>query len=194
MKLKIFNYETVTSTNDEAMTLIKEKNKKRGYVHAIKQTKGRGTHGKSWISSKGNLFSSIFFPLEKNYPTFSEFSIINPVLISEIIKHFCKKQIVNLKFPNDIFVNKKKICGILQEVVTSKDKKFIIIGIGLNITSNPSLNGKYKATNIFFETLKKPNINEIINLIILTYEDFFKNIESYEFNYFKKKSNFMAIS
>ena len=41
MKLKIFNYETVTSTNDEAMTLIKEKNKKRGYVHAIKQTKGK---------------------------------------------------------------------------------------------------------------------------------------------------------
>jgi len=192
MKLKIFNFEAVTSTNDKAIALIKEKNKKKGYVNAIRQTKGRGTHGKNWISNKGNLFSSIFFPLEKNYPTFDEFSIINPVLISEVIKFFCKKQIVNLKFPNDIFVNKKKICGILQEVITSKNKRFIVIGIGLNIISSPSLNEKYKATNIFFETLKKPHINEIINLIILSYEDFFKNIESYEFNYFKKKSNLMA--
>tara|TARA_B110000438_G_scaffold300767_1_gene353931 strand:+ start:3325 stop:3909 length:585 start_codon:yes stop_codon:yes gene_type:complete len=194
MKLKIFNFEAVTSTNDEAIALIKEKNKKRGYVNALRQTKGRGTHGKNWISDKGNLFSSIFFPLEKNYPTFDEFSIINPVLISEVIKYFCKKQIVNLKFPNDILVNKKKICGILQEVITLKNKRFIIIGIGLNIVSSPSLNEKYKATNIFFETLKKPHINEIINLIILSYEEFFKNIELYEFNYFKKKSNLMATS
>ena len=192
MKLKIVNFEKVSSTNDVAIDLIKKKNKKIGFVCSKSQTKGRGTYGKKWISQKGNLFVTIFFQIKKKYPPFSEFAIINSILISNVIKKYCKN--ISLKYPNDIFVNKKKICGILQEVVTSKDKKFIIIGIGLNITSNPSLNGKYKATNIFFETLKKPNINEIINLIILTYEDFFKNIESYEFNYFKKKSNFMAIS
>ena len=93
MKLNIFNFNIVTSTNDVAIKLIKSKKNKTGFVHAKKQTKGRGTYGKKWISKEGNLFGSIFFPLKKNYPPFNEFSIINPVIISNAIKVFCNKNI-----------------------------------------------------------------------------------------------------
>ena len=61
MKFKIFKFKSVTSTNDVSIDLIKEKKETIGCVLAETQTKGRGTHGKSWISDKGNLFSSIFF-------------------------------------------------------------------------------------------------------------------------------------
>ena len=108
MKFKIFKYEKVTSTNDIAMNLIKEKENFSGYVSAKIQTKGRGTRGKEWVSEKGNLFGSIFFPLKKNYPEFNEFSVINPIIISDVLKNFCKFKSINLKYPNDIFVNKKK--------------------------------------------------------------------------------------
>ena len=94
--------------------LIKKNKNEAGCVYADEQTKGRGTHGKDWISKKGNLFSSIFFILKDNYPPFNEFAIINSIIISDVIKNFCTKQNINLKFPNDIFVNGKKICGILQ--------------------------------------------------------------------------------
>ena len=123
MKFEIFKYEKVTSTNDIAISLIKNKEKFFGYVYAKIQTKGRGTHGKEWISEQGNLFGSIFFPLKKNYPEFNEFSVINPIIISEVIKNFCKGKKVSLKWPNDVFVNKKKICGILQELITLNSKK-----------------------------------------------------------------------
>ena len=109
MKFEIFKFENVTSTNDVAINLIKGKQKEIGCVYTDTQTKGRGTHGRKWISDKGNLFSSIFFPLEDNYPPFNEFSIISPVIISDVIRHFCDKKNVNLKFPNDVFVNKKEI-------------------------------------------------------------------------------------
>jgi len=194
MKFEIFKFENVTSTNDIAINLIKKEQKETGCVYAETQTKGRGTHGKEWISDKGNLFGSIFFPLKNNYPSFNEFSTINPIIISDVIEHFCEKKSINLKFPNDIFVNRKKICGILQELIVSNNKKFLIIGIGVNIVSNPNVNNIYQATNILLETQKKPKINEIIDLIIFSYEKFFIDLNSYNYKHFKKKADLMALN
>tara|TARA_Y100000590_G_scaffold434989_1_gene553883 strand:- start:164 stop:748 length:585 start_codon:yes stop_codon:yes gene_type:complete len=194
MKFEIFKYDNVTSTNDMAIDLIKKEKKETGYVYAVTQTKGRGTHGKGWVSDKGNLFGSIFFPLKNNFPPFNEFFTINPLILSEVIQHFCDKKNINLKFPNDIFVNKKKICGILQELIVSNSRKFLIIGIGVNIISNPKINNKYKATNILSETEKKPDIKDIIDLIIFSYEKFFENLNSYNYENFKRKANLMALN
>ena len=192
MTFKIFKYQSVTSTNDVAINLIKKEKKEKGCVHAIFQTEGRGTKGKKWISQKGNLFLSIFFQLKKKYPPFNEFSIINPIIISEILKLFCDEKSIGLKFPNDILVNKKKICGVLQEVISFNDKKFLIIGIGLNVIKNPTIKNKYEATNIYEESNKKTKTNEIINLIISSYEKFFLNINSYNYLKFKKKADLMV--
>ena len=194
MKFEIFKFESVTSTNDVAINLIKEKEKEFGCVYARIQTKGRGTRGKKWISDEGNLFVSIFFPLKNNYPPFNEFSIINPIIISGVIKHFCEKKNINLKFPNDVFVNRKKICGILQELITVNSKKFLIIGIGINIVSNPKINNKYQATNILLETQKKPTIKNIMDLIIFSYEKFFIDLNSYNYGYFKKQAYLMTLN
>ena len=193
MKFEIFKFDKVTSTNDVAMDMIKKNKKEFGCVYSNFQTNGKGTYGKQWISEKGNFFGSIFFPLKNNYPLFNEFSIINPIIISDIIKKFCKKDNVNLKFPNDIFVNKKKICGILQELITINKKKFLIIEVGLNIISNPILTGKYEATNILLESRKKPKIKTILNLIIASYEKFFTSLTTYNFLKFKKKAELMSL-
>jgi len=194
MKFEVFKFENVTSTNDVAINLIKEEQKEFGCVYADIQTKGRGTHGREWISDKGNFFGSIFFPLKNNYPPFNEFSIINPVIISGVIKHFCKKGNINLKFPNDVLVNGKKICGILQELIISNNKNFLIIGIGVNIVSSPNINNKYQATNILSQTKKIPKIKEIIDLIITSYEKFFVDLNSYNYVNFKKKADLMALN
>ena len=194
MKFKIFKFKRVTSTNDEACNLIEKEKKETGCVYADIQTKGRGTHGKKWVSDKGNLFGSIFFPLENNYPPFNEFSIINPVILSNIIKNYCEKKNISFKWPNDVLVNKKKICGILQELITSNGKKFLIIGIGINIVSNPTIDNEYQATNIFFETHAKPPIREIIDKIIFSYEKFFLDLNSYNYLSFKKKVDLMSVN
>jgi len=194
MRFEIFKFEKVTSTNEVAIKLIREKQKEIGCVYADTQTKGRGTHGRTWISDKGNLFGTLFFPLEDNYPPFNEFSIINPILISDVIKHFCYKETINLKFPNDVFVNRKKICGVLQETITTDNRKFLIIGIGVNIVSNPDINDKYKATNILIETKKKPRIKDIIDLIISSYEKFFVDLNMYDYESLKKKAESMVLN
>ena len=194
MKFEIFKFKSVTSTNDVAINLIKEEKKEVGCVYADKQIKGRGSHGREWISDEGNLFGSIFFPLKNNYPPFNEFSIINPIIISDVIRHFCEKKNISFKFPNDVFVNGKKICGILQELITLNSSKFLIIGVGINIISNPFINNKYQATNILLETQKKPAINEIINLIVSSYERFFNELNLYDYINFKKRVDSMIVN
>ena len=191
MKFKIFKFKTVTSTNDVAINLIKKKNR-MGCVYAERQIKGRGTHGKRWISEQGNLFGSIFFPLKKNYPPFNEFTIINPIIISSVIEHFCEKKKISFKWPNDVFVNGKKICGILQELVTLESNKYLIVGIGVNVVSHPNIIAKYKATNILVETKKKPQIKKIIKMIINSYEKFFYNLNLYDYKKFKERAESMA--
>ena len=193
MKLKIYKFNKVTSTNDIAIDLIRKKKKLSGYIYADTQTKGRGYRGRKWISKTGNLFSSLFFSLKENYPGFHEFSIINPIIVSNVIKNFCDIKKINFKFPNDIMINKKKVCGLLQEMITFDDKKFLIIGIGINIISNPNINNKYKATNILYETNNKPKIEEIAKLLVRVYENFFSHINQYNYINFKKKVDLMAI-
>ena len=193
MKFKIFNYEEVTSTNDIAMNLIKGREISFGYVSAKTQTKGRGTRGREWVSERGNLFGSIFFPLKKNYPEFNEFSVINPIIISNVLKNFCEFKSINLKHPNDIFVNKKKICGILQEKINFNNIDFLIIGVGINLVSNPILNNNYKATNILDETKKKPENNKVVDLLLSSYEKFFVDLDSYNYHNYKKKADSMAL-
>ena len=192
MKFTIFKFKSVTSTNDVAINLIQQKKEEFGCVYADIQTKGRGTHGKNWISYEGNLFGSLFFLLESNYPTFNEFSIINPVILSGVIENYCGKKNISFKWPNDVLVNGKKICGILQELVTSKSKKFLIIGIGINIVSHPNINSEYKATDIISESEIKPSIREIMDKIVSSYENFFLNLDSYNYLSFKKKADLMA--
>ena len=194
MKFEIFKFKKIVSTNNSAINLIKYKKKMLGFVYADAQTRGRGTFGKKWISKKGNFFGSIFFPLKMNYPPSGKFSIINAVIMAEIIKSICKGNKVNLKFPNDIFLNNKKICGVLQEIITIKEKKFLIVGVGLNVVSNPKIRGEYQATNIFKETSKKPKIRDIVKLTISAYKKFFANLNSYNYLQFKNKANLISLN
>ena len=193
MKFKIFKFESVTSTNDVAINLIKEKKISNGCVYADIQTKGKGTKGKKWVSEIGNLFGSFFFPLKNPYPPFNEFFIINPVIISEILNKFCEKKIISFKWPNDILLNGKKVCGILQEVIIINGMKFLIIGIGINIISHPNLKNTYLASNILEETKKQPSTKEIMHLLKESYENFFDNLKEYSYINFKKKMEVISI-
>ena len=81
----------------------------------------------------------------------------------------------------------------MQEIITTSSKQFLIIGIGLNIVSNPKIKNKYGATNILNEGHEKPKISEVLHLIISSYEKFFKNLNSYNYSIFKVKAESMAL-
>jgi len=185
MRFKKFKYETVGSTNSKAIKLIREKKQKEGFIFAGTQTHGRGTRGKKWISRKGNLFVTVFFKFDPKKIKFQEYAILNAYIIRKIISKFISKKI-NIKWPNDIIIEKKKVCGILQEVVSFKEKQFLIVGLGLNIQSSPNLYN-LKTTFLKKYTKKKLDKYKILKDIKLTYEKLFKDSKKYQFLHLKKK-------
>ena len=164
MKLKKYLYKKVESTNNVALRLIKQGNQ-RGIILTDQQTKGKGQRKNKWISIKGNLFLSVFFEISKKI---SLSKIIN--LNLKIIKKIIYKKIntlILIKKPNDILINKKKVCGILQETIFKKNRKYLIVGIGINISSSPKINNY---------TNKNLNRLELFKEIKLLYE---KNLHSF---------------
>ena len=158
MKYKIFKFKRVKSTNNTAIRIIKESNCNLGMVISETQVKGKGQYGRKWISLKGNLFVSFFGKLNKSKLKISTITKINCLLVKELISKYTKKKIL-FKKPNDLLIDKKKISGILKEVILIKDNKFLITGIGINITKNQIIKN-YPATNL--KEVTKKNISKII--------------------------------
>ena len=168
MKLKLIKFQKVKSTNDEAIKIIKSKSNKEGIVISALQTNGKGTMGKKWISIKGNLFVSIFFEIKQNMPNFKEFSLINPIIIKNILKCYSKFE-VKIKWPNDLLIKSKKVCGILQELIKIEKKTFLIIGIGINTLKSPKKR-EFKSISLIECSNKPINNLEILKNLKKNYE------------------------
>jgi len=168
MRLSYIKFNSVKSTNDEAINAIKKKNFKQGIIFSNTQTKGRGTMGKKWISLRGNFFASIFFELKKNMPNYKEFSLINPIIIKKILNEYSRFEI-KIKLPNDLLIKSRKVCGILQEIIKIEKKSFLIIGIGIN-TLKPPLNAKFKSISLSECSDRKINNYEILKNLKKNYE------------------------
>ena len=174
MKLKKFNFKTINSTNNLAIKIIKNSNNKSGIVIAEKQKKGKGQHGKKWASYKGNLLVSIFFEIDRFNFSLKKLTKINCLLVKKILTLYYKKNI-EIKKPNDLLINKKKISGILQEIYTKSNQSFIIIGIGINIVKSPYIKN-YPTTNLFDLTNIYIDKNKVIKNLIKIYEKFIPKI------------------
>ena len=161
MKFKIFRFKKVNSTNNTAIRIIKKTNLDYGMIVSEMQNNGRGQYGKKWISYKGNLFISFFYSLEKIDVTLKQLTKINCLLVKKLLSFYYKKNIT-LKKPNDLLINRKKICGILQETLIKLDKKFLIIGIGINLIKSPYIKS-YPTTNLSEIVNKNFNKKEIEN-------------------------------
>ena len=157
MRLKKFKFKKVNSTNNTAIRIIKNSNFKFGMVTADTQLSGKGQYGKKWISNKGNLFVSFFHEIKNINISLSTLTKINCLLVKKTIEKYYKKKIV-FKKPNDLLINKKKISGILQEIISVSGNEFLIIGIGVNLIKSPKIKN-YPTTNLS-ELINKP-INKI---------------------------------
>ena len=174
MKFKIFRFKKVESTNNLAIKIIKNSNNDYGMVIANEQKSGRGQYGKKWISHKGNLFVSFFYELKNINLSISRLTKINCLLVKKLLTNYYKKKII-IKKPNDLLINKKKISGILQEIISKSGNKFLVVGIGINLVKSPKIKN-YPTTNLS-ELVNKPIDKRIIEENLKTF--FEKNLSKF---------------
>ena len=172
MRLKKYLYKKVESTNKVALRLIRQGNN-NGIVLTDIQTKGKGNGTNKWISMKGNLFLSIFFDISKKI-SLKKIININIKIIKKII-HQKVNSLIQIKKPNDILLNKKKVCGILQETLIKNDRKYLIIGIGINISNSPKIRN-YPTTFLNKHSNKEINKYQLFQDFKILYE---KNLQQF---------------
>ena len=168
MKFKVFRFNKVKSTNNTAIRIIKNYNHEYGMILSNSQINGRGQYGKKWISYKGNLFISFFYNLENFTVSIKQLTKINCLLVKKLLSLYYKNKII-FKKPNDLIIHKKKICGILQETLIKLNKKYLIVGIGINLIKNPYIRN-YPTINLLDLTKKKISKSKIENEIKKIFE------------------------
>ena len=168
MKFKIFRFNKVKSTNNTAIRIIKNHNYDFGMISSDLQTNGRGQYGKKWVSYKGNLFVSFFYNLKNFKISLNKLTKINCLMVKKCISQYYKKKIY-FKKPNDLLIQKKKISGILQEIVTIFGDKFLIVGIGINIKKSPKIRN-YPTTSLDELTSKSISKRHVANKLKLIFE------------------------
>ena len=146
MKFKIFRFNKVKSTNNTARRIIKNYDYDFGMISSDLQINGRGQYGKKWISYEGNLFVSFFYNLKNFRISLKKLTKINCLMVKKCISQYYKKKIY-FKKPNDLLIQKKKICGILQEKVNKLNNNYLIVGIGLNLIKSPFIKN-YPTTHL----------------------------------------------
>jgi BirA family biotin operon repressor/biotin-[acetyl-CoA-carboxylase] ligase len=136
-KYNILVYDTVDSTNNYGKKLISNGSKEESIIISNEQTKGRGRMGREFFSpaNTGVYMSFVLFP-NRHVSELGTLTTKVCVAICRVIEKIkdCKAEI---KWVNDIYVDKKKVCGILTEAVTDFESgtvEAIVIGIGLNIS------------------------------------------------------------
>lgn len=133
------------STNLEALRRAREGAALPLWVTADRQNAGRGRRGNVWQSQGGNLFASLV--LRPPAGDFSQLSFAAALAASDMLAGFAPAAHIQVKWPNDVLADGKKIVGILLETVTLAEGPVLVVGIGINLTSHPARTS-YGATSL----------------------------------------------
>lgn len=125
-------YDSISSTNNRGKEIADER-QEGTLVIAEEQTQGKGRLSRRWISPKGKgLWFSIILKPDLKPDKVYKITLIGAAAISEALKEIGIKSYI--KWPNDIIVEGKKVCGILTEMGCEKDRvKYVVMGIGINV-------------------------------------------------------------
>ena len=186
VNFKLNILQSCSSTNDIAIKNAKEGLPEGTSYLSYSQTKGRGRNNNKWNSMKGNLFlSTIFRPTTKKIYWHQLSLIIGHSILETLVNLGVEKKIIELKWPNDVLVKKRKISGVLLESFDD----FIVGGIGLNIVKAPQNENKWDTTKLNDHLINDFSLKYIANMLL---KIIFKNYVIWEvkgFIFFKNKLN-----
>lgn len=135
-------YEALGSTSDLCRILAIAGEPGPLAILARRQTQGRGTQGREWVSAAGNLFLSVLLRSREQARDVGQWSLLAGVALAEALSPLLPNpQALRLKWPNDLLLDGAKLAGILVESSATPDGtlEWLVIGIGVNIVAAPEL-------------------------------------------------------
>lgn len=167
--------EKMDSTNNRAKQLGEQDTENGTVVVTGYQTSGRGRRGNTWVSPEGNCYFSILLRPEVMSDRVSMITLVSALALTKAIKQVTGLDAM-IKWPNDIIVNSKKLCGILTE--SSMDQtgiRYVVVGIGINCNQIEfSKNIAGMATSIRLETGKEISRSKLFGTFLNIFETYYE--------------------
>jgi len=168
----LYFHKETGSTNLDVKELAEQGAPDGTLVVADKQTAGRGRRGRAWVSPSGEaIYMSLLLRPACNPDRASSLTLVMALAVveavEEIVPHAC-----GIKWPNDVVMNGKKICGILTEMSAELDAiHYVVVGIGIN-ANQPSFEGELadRATSLLMETGHKLDRSRFIARVMYFFE------------------------
>jgi BirA family biotin operon repressor/biotin-[acetyl-CoA-carboxylase] ligase len=149
----IHKFHELPSSNDKAFELFEAKKIfDQEVIWTLSQNKGRGREGRSWDSPIGNLYFSFTLKTNQKLELIPQISFVAICALNKTLNYFFNEKNIKVsiknKWPNDLLINEHKVAGILLESkIVNNICEIIVVGIGVNLISNP-VNSKFKSANI----------------------------------------------
>lgn len=145
-------------------------------VKAFHQSQGRGRLGREWIDDDGSLLFSILLKGEE----YGSLLATLPLLSGAAMEITLLEKGINpsIKWPNDIYLNDKKCCGILVEGIYQEKLASLIVGIGLNVNNEAFPPSLINATSLYLEERKKFDKDELLNRFLRHFDDLLEKQKS----------------
>ena len=132
---QILRFDSLPSTNLEAARRANEGAAEGLCIVALEQTAGRGRLQRQWVSPKGaGLYFSILLRPQFELSIWPLLTLTASVAVHDALLEACALE-TDIKWPNDILANDKKLCGILAETVETPHGRSVVVGVGINLTA-----------------------------------------------------------
>lgn len=156
---KIHHFAEVTSTNDVAKKLASKEAEEGTIVIAETQTHGRGRFGRRWVSPKGGIWFSTILRPKVSPEDALKLTLMTAVAVAKVIRKTLKLN-AKIKWPNDVLIKGKKVCGILTEMST-KEKVVDSVTLGVGINANIDIDSFPEDLRNSITSLKKELKEEV---------------------------------
>ena len=171
-------FDILDSTQEYGKELAKTESVHGTLIVADTQTAGKGRRGRIWQSPKGTTISMSLCLISVEH--ISGMTLVMALAVAEAIKELTGSE-PQIKWPNDIVVNGKKICGILTELCFQKGKGIVIIGVGINVnTEDFPEEIREIASSLKIETGKEICREALIASVMKYFERFYEQYEKTE--------------
>jgi len=175
---QVLRFDSLPSTNLEAARRAIEGAPEGFCVVASEQTAGRGRLERRWVSPKGaGLYFSVILRPDFEQSSWPLLTMMAAVAVYEALHDSCALQ-ADIKWPNDILANEKKLCGILAETVETSQGRTVVVGIGVNLT-NHAFQAEFGdvATSVEAVTDRAPDLEAILEALIDTLARYYQILQ-----------------
>lgn len=157
------HFESLPSTNLEAARRASEGAPEGVCIVAREQTAGRGRMGRKWVSPRNaGIYCSTLLRPKFDQNKWPLITLMAALVVQEVLLEACALQ-TDIKWPNDILYDEKKLCGILAEIIETSAGRAVVVGIGVNLTNDSfPADLAETATSIAEATGGQPNREDIL--------------------------------